>query len=108
MQGSEFNGGEVELLDRGVYWQRTLSARGNPVAYAVNSNRQKIRSLEVMHPSRANMALVTLWDTLDKSDPSVETRRADMHLILPTTEHRAWIEAYDPYNMPPLPWHKRG
>lgn len=108
MHGTEFNGGEVEMLDRGVYWQRTLSERGNPIAYAVDSSSRKIKSYEVMHPSRMNMALLTLWDVLDKRDPQPEQRRSDMHLILPTTERQSWLEAFDPYNLPPLPSRRRG
>jgi hypothetical protein len=108
MERTEFSGGEVEMNERGVYWARSLSPRGNPIAYAVDSSRRKIRSYEVMHPTRANMALTMLWNDLEKSDPTPEERRAKMHLILPTTEHRAWIEAFDPYNLPPLQARRRG
>lgn len=97
--------GEIEMNERGVYWARTLSADGFPIAYAVNSHGRRIRSYKVLHPTRAEMALVTLWDVLDTEDPTPESRRAQLRVVrvqLPTTEHRTMLEAYDPYAMPPV------
>lgn len=102
--------GEIEMNERGVYWARSLSPEGHPVAYAVNSAGRTIRRYKVTHPSRAANAIAMLWDQLDGEDPTPESRRAQLQLVritLPTTEHRVMVEAIDPYNMPLLPWRRR-
>lgn len=95
--------GEVEFVKRGVYWQRALSKDGKVVVYAVDSRGIKTKSYELQHPTRAEMAIAMLWDHLDKWDRTPESRRAEMRVLhLPSTEHRALLEVYDPYAMPPI------
>lgn len=97
--------GEIELNDRGVYWARSLSPEGFPVAYAVDSKGRRIRSYKVTHPTRAEMALTTLWDVLDAQDPTPEAMRSKLRVVrvqVPTTEHRTITEHLDPYAMPPV------
>jgi hypothetical protein len=102
MQQVLCDGGEVEMNDRGVYWRRNLSREGFPVCYAVDSRGNTIRSYKVTHPSFADNAVTILWDVLDRADPTPDARRAQLTLVLPTTEHRSYLEAFDVYNMPPL------
>lgn len=99
--------GEIEMNERGVYWARTLSPEGYPIVYAVNSKGRTIRRYKITHMTFADNAVTMLWDLLDKTDPTPDTRRSQLRLVLPTTEHRTVVESIDVYNMPPLPWRRR-
>lgn len=90
-----------ETTERGVYWAR-YTKNGKPIAYAVNSRGDVVRRLVVQHESRAQAAVDYLWNYLDLVDPKTQLRLVRA-LALPSTERRAVVEEYDPYNLPPLP-----
>ena len=58
----------VAVEARGVYWAR-YRRKGCPVAYAVDSRGERVKSVYVLPTSDPSEAIAFLWKCLDACDP---------------------------------------
>lgn len=100
---------QSDMSERGVYWARYTKG-GKLMLYAVDSKADEVRRLILQHTTPAHIAhaIESLWSYLDIVDPghAKPQLRIVNARILPSTDRRAELEAFDPYNPAPVPYRR--